>query len=302
VQAQPEDTILSQFTRSDSLFQLGDAFNSPSLVLLQFVHPNELSGDEDALKNGDTRQTPLDDLGDLADSFDYSTQKKQLILAKQLVEHGANVNAVSIRYSKTPLHNACYSGNVTNLDFIEYLLEEGADPNAQDDLGRTSFIYTMPGAPGAAKYLLSWPTTDVNITMRSGESFLNRVRSIITTFSDDVARPDNPERLQNQFLLEQWRDIEEMLVERGTVDTGITTIGWDTIMRDIAGYCASHSREPEQAISRICSMLSKFDYLYSTPDSNIMFQTLSQVSSLVSPEKAPYCQANKTELYPTFVE
>jgi ankyrin repeat protein len=48
----------------------------------------------------------------------------QLILAKQLVEHGANVNAVET-HGKTPLHRACYSGNVTNLDFVEYLLEEG---------------------------------------------------------------------------------------------------------------------------------------------------------------------------------
>jgi ankyrin repeat protein len=45
----------------------------------------------------------------------------QLILAKQLVEHGANVNAVSTPHGKRPLHKACSSGNVTNLDFVEYL-------------------------------------------------------------------------------------------------------------------------------------------------------------------------------------
>jgi hypothetical protein len=42
-------------------------------------------------------------------------------------------------------------------------------------------------------------------------------------FSDQIARPDNTEKVQHQFLLQQWREIEEMLVERGAVDTGITT-------------------------------------------------------------------------------
>jgi hypothetical protein len=35
----------------------------------------------------------------------------------------------------------------------------------------------------------------------------------------DIVRPDS-ERIQNQFLLRKWREIEEMLVERGAVDTG----------------------------------------------------------------------------------
>jgi hypothetical protein len=29
--------------------------------------------------------------------------------------------------------------------------------------------------------------------------------------------------VQNQFLLQQWREIEEMLVERGAADTGMIT-------------------------------------------------------------------------------
>jgi hypothetical protein len=74
---------------------------------------------------------------------------------------------------------------------------------------------TTRHAPGAAKFLLNWPTTDVNIASRSGTSFLVRVRSTITAFSDTVALPDNPDRVQHQFLLRQWREIEEMLVERG---------------------------------------------------------------------------------------
>jgi hypothetical protein len=62
--------------------------NSPLLVLLQFVDPNVLSGDEDApLQGGETRVPPLNRLVDLVDPSNYSTYENQLILAKQLLKH-----------------------------------------------------------------------------------------------------------------------------------------------------------------------------------------------------------------------
>jgi hypothetical protein len=189
--------------------------NSPLLVLLQFVDPRMLSGRE-----GEQRATPLHHLVDLADPSDYSTHENQLILVKQLIEHGANVNAVSSA-GKTPLHFACFFGNVTNLDLIELLLQEGADPNFQDHLGMVPLMFTAPHAPGAAKFLLNWPTTDVNITTRSRASFLANVRLAVKHFSDQVALPVNPEYIKNQFLLQQWQEIEVMLVERDAHDTGI---------------------------------------------------------------------------------
>jgi hypothetical protein len=152
--------------RSDSEMLLWP--NSPLLVLLQFVDSNMLTGDDA------NSVTPLHHLADLADPFDYSTHESQLILAKQLIAHGGNVNAVSIPFGTTPLHYACYAGNVTNLDFVELLLEEGADPNSQDSRGQTPLMWTTYFAPGAAKFLLNWPTTDANINTRSGTSFLAR--------------------------------------------------------------------------------------------------------------------------------
>jgi hypothetical protein len=193
--------------------------SSPLLVMLQLVDPDVLSGTEDApLEEGATRLTPLHKLTFLADPFEYSTHVNQLILAKQLIERGANVNALTIPQGQTLLHFACSSNNVTNLDFVELLLEAGADPNAQEAMGKTPLMYTIPYAPGAAKFLLYWPTTDANITSGSGASFLVWVRDAIERISE---LPDNPEQVQDQFLLQQWREIEEMLVERGAVDTGI---------------------------------------------------------------------------------
>jgi ankyrin repeat protein len=109
-------------------------------VLLQFVNPSVLTGDDDApLREGVTRVTLLYQLANLADPSDYSTHENQLILAKQLIKHGANVNAVSIPQGQTPLHYACSGGTVTNLDFVELLLKERADPNFKDVVPVWSF-------------------------------------------------------------------------------------------------------------------------------------------------------------------
>jgi hypothetical protein len=155
--------------------------NNPLLVMLQVVNPNVLSGGEEA------RATPLHELTDLAAPSDYSTHVNQLILAKQLIEHGANVNAVSIPHGRTPLHNACQWFNVTNLDFVELLLEKGADPNVLDHEGATPLMCTTVYAPGAAKFLLNWPTTDFNITTRSGQSFLDDVRKAVEYIFSQIA-------------------------------------------------------------------------------------------------------------------
>jgi hypothetical protein len=197
--------------RSDS--EMLSWSNCPLLVMLLFVDPNVM------IENGEAASTPLDHLAYMADTFDYSTHEKQLILAKQLIEHGANVKATSIPHGRTPLHAACYSGNVTNLDFIEYLLAEGADPNAQDHEGVTPLLLTTPNAPGAAKFLLKWPTTDVNITSRSGASFLTRVMEGVKYLSERAVHPENAEQVQDQLQLQQWREIKDMLVEMGAADT-----------------------------------------------------------------------------------
>jgi hypothetical protein len=191
--------------------------NSPLLVLLQFVDPNMLHDHEASQEGGTSRVTLLRHLARMADptTIDYSTHENQLTLGRQLIEHGANINAVNYPDGDTPLHSACFSHTTTNLDFIELLLENGADPNAQNAIGQTPLMETTAFAPGAAKVLLEWPTTDVNIIDRSGASFLALVRDAVSYFSDQVSLPDNPDRVKDQFVLQQWREIEEMLVERG---------------------------------------------------------------------------------------
>jgi hypothetical protein len=105
-------------------------------------------------------------------------------------------------------------------------------------------MWTTPHAPGATKYLLNWPSTDVNITMLScGSSILAMVRvrsTIITAYSDEIALPDNSDRIQHQFVLQQGRESEEMLVEReAAVDAGtsIATLYSGGLLRLRIGRC-----------------------------------------------------------------
>jgi hypothetical protein len=102
---------------------------------------------------------------------------------------------------------------VTNLDFVELLLRAGANPNAQSHTGKTPLMNTATDAPGAAKFLLNWPTTDFNLTPQSGKSFLDMVRWILSYFSKQIqiAPLDDPDK----FLFQQWLGIEEMLMEKG---------------------------------------------------------------------------------------
>jgi hypothetical protein len=59
-------------------------------------------------------------------------------------------------------------------------------------------------------------------------------------FSDEIARPANPAgRVQHQFWLQQWREIEEMLVERGAHDTRITALEYRVERRSLYNYSSS---------------------------------------------------------------
>jgi hypothetical protein len=79
--------------------------NSPLLVMLQLVDANAMPRDEhDPLQEGEMHFTPLHYLADLADPADYSTHENQLIVAKQLIEHGRRSQRQ--RFIDSTRHNA----------------------------------------------------------------------------------------------------------------------------------------------------------------------------------------------------
>jgi hypothetical protein len=194
--------------------------NSPLRIMLEFVDANvrrEDSGQELA-----TGPTPLHHLTYEANPKDHTFHRNQVILGRQLFRHGANANLDAYKAGLTPLHQACHSISVTNLDFIQLLLERGANPNAQDVDGMTPVMSAIPMAPGAAKFLLEWSptppsTTDIHIPERTRVTSLGWIHSAMEIFSNRAASHDDPhERVMANFVLQQWREIETMLVEMGS--------------------------------------------------------------------------------------
>jgi hypothetical protein len=59
---------------------------------------------------------------------------------------------------------------------------------------------TTPAAPGAAKFLLNWPTTDANIATRAAGAFVALVRKNIRATSDKLALPDIPLQIATPIL------------------------------------------------------------------------------------------------------
>jgi hypothetical protein len=204
--------ILSQLPSSEML----KLPTSPLKVALQFVDASVMSTDDGR------GSTPLHYLAQISDPSKEHTLENQCILAKQLIEAGANVNARAQRglMKITPLHAACWSGNCTNLDFIQLLLDHGANPNAKTSDGQAPFHCTIPGAPGAAKFLLTYSDkTDHDILMNDGQSLLGVVRSVVVEGTYKAQLPHNPEKEKVLFQVKQWEEVEKLLVERGAFDS-----------------------------------------------------------------------------------
>jgi hypothetical protein len=210
-------SILSQLTPSKIL----KLPTSPLKVALQCgVDASVMSCPGKNMDDG-TGFTPLHWVAEMSDPSKEHTLKNQCILAKQLIEAGANVNARAQRLMTkiTPLHCACSSKNCTNLDFIQLLLDHGANPNAQNSDGKTPLHWTAGYAPGAAKFLLTYSEkTDPDILTNDGQSFLAIARHSIEEGTFVVRHPQNPHPEVDLFLLKQWEEVERLLVESGALD------------------------------------------------------------------------------------
>jgi ankyrin repeat protein len=127
---------------------------SPLLLVLQYEDANVLNG-RDGDQDGSTALHWIAEMNDPNKRITYSNQ---VFLAKQLLEHGANVNARAAKAHArcSPLFRACHSAVATNLELIQLFLDHGADPNLPNDFGETPLMCTLTNAPGAAKFLLEY--------------------------------------------------------------------------------------------------------------------------------------------------
>jgi len=94
--------------------------SSPFLILLDKLGPN-VSSDT----HGGVTSTPLHWIAEIG--FDYRSMQLQTLLTQQLIDAGAFVNKKSLNGGNfTPLHKACASQHIVNLDMIKLLLDNGA--------------------------------------------------------------------------------------------------------------------------------------------------------------------------------
>jgi hypothetical protein len=196
---------------------------SPLKVSLQSVDASAMSSPGPNMDDG-KGCTPLHCLAEMSNPSKDHVLENQCILAMQLIGAGANVNARAQRnlFKMTPLHVACFSGYCTNLDYIQLLLDHGANPNAKDSKGATPLQYTLPAAPGAAKCLLTYSDkTDPDIDMNDGRSFLFMVRCAIAECTSEARLPNNLEKERLLFVLKQWEEVETLLIERGALDSAL---------------------------------------------------------------------------------
>ena len=210
---------------------------------------------------------------------DESIFKRQVILAKQLIGAGADVNArASVSYyHNSPLHFACASSVVNNIDLVQLFLDSGSNPNQQNLFGETPLMYTMKMAMPVAKLLLTYDSKvpiDVNVRTVNGSTFLGGLNDCI----EQVQRQRNRAAVgifdpgdekgwtnvaQYDYLLQQTKEVQQLLIERNAIDGGwANTSGIVGAMRETA---AAH-KSSTPALSYDIGILLDKDLSKNAPD------------------------------------
>ena len=138
--------------------------NSLLRIMLQVIDANArwTTAEE---TNSPEGLTPLHHFTYQADLKHHIFHENQVILGQQLFRYGANANLGALPYGGTPLHLACHYSTVTNLDFIQLLLEKGTNQNVRDTKRNTPIVIVFPMAPGVARFLLEWCTPPITSTL-----------------------------------------------------------------------------------------------------------------------------------------
>mmetsp|Transcript_27404 Transcript_27404/g.54989 ORF Transcript_27404/g.54989 Transcript_27404/m.54989 type:complete len:569 (-) Transcript_27404:2307-4013(-) len=200
---------------------------SPLLILFQTgVNADALSTDKRTHLPDDSSYTCLCQIAQLSSAKSDMYNKNQVILGRQFLEvGGANVNAranagTSFNF---PLYNACASRLPTNPEFIQLLLEHGADPNMQTSVGETPLMNCLNYSVGVGIQLLSFEQyhmpINVNLRRYDGHNVLSLVNGSISqisggTFKD--GQETTPEKME--YLLKQLLEFKTLLEARGAME------------------------------------------------------------------------------------
>ena len=219
----------------DEPWRVGQPY-SPLLALLQ--SGLDLSTQKDSSNNH------LYLLSQESSAASTTRNRNQVIIGRHLLEiGGANPNLFCGRGQAFPLFDACYSNQPTNLEFIELLLEHGADRN-MECLGGTAIVGAFDMSLDAIKLLITYehancPSIDINKPSSFKATALDLARMNIvkfTRFRDEVAvtgkvatncyktwttvEPFN-------VHIEKLKEIEALLLSKGAVEGGVEKYNYD---------------------------------------------------------------------------
>ena len=193
--------------------------SSPLLRMLRAgADPSALSSPPPGHPPDDAGSTALHWLPELANPNSSASHSNVLVLARQLLDAGADVNARAGPGLDrvTPLIRACGSGVATNLDLIDLYLARGADPNLADVCGQTAAMHSMPFASAAARRLVLHPSIDLSLRVHSdinsGQSLMDMVLFCLANISNIGLESDAED--QRHVLQAQLEDLHALISER----------------------------------------------------------------------------------------
>lgn len=129
------------------------------------LHFAAFSADVNGLKDGLRRGEDINMIFHTVTPLYVACKLGHMNIVKALIEHRADINAVSVDLRHSPLHVAVSKGKS---EVVKYLLSQGALPNRQDCSGSTSlFLAAQYGYTDIAKILICHKC-DVNIPNDKG--------------------------------------------------------------------------------------------------------------------------------------
>ena len=193
--------------------------SSPLLRMLRAgADPSALSSPPPGHPPDDAGSTALHWLAELSDPNSSASHSSVLVLARQLLDAGSDVNtrAGPGLDRITPLMRACCSGVATNLDLIDLYLARGADPNLTDVYGQTAAMHSMIFASAAARRLVLHPSIDLSLRVHSGrnsgQSLIDMVLFGLANISNIGLESDAED--QRHVLQAQLEDLHALISER----------------------------------------------------------------------------------------
>ena len=111
---------------------------------------------------------------------EFSIDPSSCLIVKQLINRGANINAVAKYDMSTPLIIACSNKNVS---VVNFLLQNGANVALRDDNGRTALHFVVDGLNDSSEILRSLLNNGADV---NAKSVCNETPLMVASRSSDV--------------------------------------------------------------------------------------------------------------------